>query len=583
VTEPGRQAPGVDHSFRLLARLPGARLGGGQWPSLDLNHRELFKEMGPLERSISQENGFLLAVDLDAANAPAPAPVAALPATDWLALRTVNDATWQRYWDCSAVELADKELEAIWYRNLYFLRCAVRPGVTCPGLWANWSYRDVGSRWHGDYHMNYNTQQPFWVTFSSNHLELNLPYVAMVEHLMPVAERWAREYYEMRGAYFPHSAYPVPMTLNPYPVPTWGWEICETPWTVQGLWWHYRYSLDREFLRQRAYGPLRAACRFVADYMRRPDAHGPQWGDACYHIFPTVAPELYGLRLGFDKNADVLVDLSLTRFIFGAFQEACAVLGTVDAERELLADIAEILAHFPPYPTAETEEGPIWVSAPGDHPELVHNVPASTVTIFPGEEQGLHSPPAALAMARRTMAVQQNEGGNEMVFLNLQAARVGMLDLDRFKRQVAYCTLPNGTCADLILQGKGRYNDLTPFDAMAPMGIWFENFALPVVINECLLQSWDGIIHLFPNWPRNRDAAFRTLRAVGAFLVSARLSGGDIRELTIHSEAGGDCRLRNPWPGQAIEVRDGLTTHRLPANEFVCFTTQPNHTYFLQP
>jgi hypothetical protein len=115
------------------------------------------------------------------------------------------------------------------------------------------------------------------------------------------------------------------------------------------------------------------------------------------------------------------------------------------------------------------------------------------------------------------------------------------------------------------------------------MGIWFENFALPVVINECLLQSWDGIIHLFPNWPRNRDAAFRTLRAVGAFLVSARLSGGDIRELTIHSEAGGECRLHNPWPGQTIEVRDGTTVRRLPADELVRFATEPNHTYILQP
>jgi hypothetical protein len=24
-----------------------------------------------------------------------------------------------------------------------------------------------------------------------------------------------------------------------------GWEVFETPWTVQGLWWHYLYSGDR--------------------------------------------------------------------------------------------------------------------------------------------------------------------------------------------------------------------------------------------------------------------------------------------------------------------------------------------------
>ena len=67
--------------------------------------------------------------------------------------------------------LAMSLLEATWYRNLYFLRCATWPGATCPGLFANWSYRDIGTAWHGDYHMNYNTQQPFWATFSSNHVE----------------------------------------------------------------------------------------------------------------------------------------------------------------------------------------------------------------------------------------------------------------------------------------------------------------------------------------------------------------------------------------------------------------------------
>ena len=47
-------------------------------------------------------------------------------------------------------------------------------------------YRDqIGTAWHGDYHMNYNTQQPVWVTFSSNHLDKNLPYVDLIEKLMP--------------------------------------------------------------------------------------------------------------------------------------------------------------------------------------------------------------------------------------------------------------------------------------------------------------------------------------------------------------------------------------------------------------
>ena len=47
---------------------------------------------------------------------------------------------------------------------------------------------------------------------------------------------------------------------------------------------------------------------------------------------------------------------------------------------------------------------------------------------------------------------QRNEGGNDLVFLNLQGARLGLLDLERFKRQINYCLLPNGTCTDMVLQ-----------------------------------------------------------------------------------------------------------------------------------
>jgi hypothetical protein len=99
----------------------------------------------------------------------------------------------------------------------------------------------------------------------------------------------------------------------------------------------------------------------------------------------------------------------------------------------------------------------------------------------------------------------------------------------------------------MVLQTHGRYGEGLPFDFMARMGVWFENFALPVVVNECLLQSYSGTIRLFPNWPREKDASFRTLRAVGAFLVSASLRNGVVEWVKITSERGGLLMLELPW------------------------------------
>ncbi len=569
-----------DRAFRLSARMSGA-LESKARP----NPEGKPLPMAPLERGFASGEPFVAVVQLDEGLASEITPESAAPpeatAKHFSAASNSTQQVWKDYWNRSAVTLDDPLLERIWYWNHYFLNCSARPGVNCPGLFANWSYRNIGTAWHGDYHMNYNTQQPFWLPFSSNRVEKNLPYVELVERLLPLSRKWAKEYYGLRGAYFPHSAYPVEMTTMPYPVPTWGWEICETPWAVQGLWWHYLYTMDKDYLRQRAFGPIREATRFLADYMKRPEAHGAKWGDELYHVFPTVPPELYGLKPGFKYNNDCLVDLTLIKFVMKAYAETVRVLDVEKDEAELMGDVRDILAHFPEYPTAESRFGKVFVSVPGEHTEVVYNVPNSLMTVFPGEDHGLGSSREIQETLANTYKNNQNEGGNEFVFLNLQAARLGLLDLDRFRRQIEYCLLPDGTCADMVLQVHGRYDDTTPYDFMRPMGIWFENFSLPVVINECLMQSYDGTIRLFPNWPTERPAAFRTLRAVGAFLVSASCAGGKVEQVEILSEAGSRLRILNPWKsGARVIANSGEQTVE---GELIELSSKPGETIRLLP
>ena len=479
--------------------------------------------------------------------------------------------------------MADKDLEEIWYRNLYFFNCALRPGATCPGIFANWSYGNIGTAWHGDYHLNYNTQQPFWVTFSSNHLDKNLVYADLVDHLLPVSRKWAKEYYGMRGAFFPHSAYPVEMNLHPYPVPDWGWEVFETPWMVQGLWWHYLYSGDTDFLRRRAFVPIKDAVLFLTDYMTRKEAHGEEWGDDRYHIFPSVPPELYGLQPGFKFNYDTQIDLALAKFVFKAYLEAVEILDLRKEERHLVRDVRHVLGRMPDYPMYESEKyGRIYVSVPGERDEIVYNVPANLTHVFPGEEYGLSAPDSIRQWLLNTCRAHQNEGGNDIVFLNLQKSRLGILDLEAFKRQVRYATLPGGTVTDAVLQIGGRYNDLTDYMYMGGMGVWFENFALPAVINECLMQSYDGQIRLFPNWDKASDASFRTLRARGAFLVSASLRGGEVQPVEVYSERGGICSVRNPWPRCRVQV-EGLVRGNVKEGAEITFRAESGKTYILRP
>jgi len=103
-----------------------------------------------------------------------------------------------------------------------------------------------------------------------------------------------------------------------------------------------------------------------------------------------------------------------------------------------------------------------------------------------------------------------------------------------------------------------------------------------------LLQSYEGILRVFPAWPKGRDARFGGLRAYGAFLVSAEIAKGEVRGLIVESEKGKDCTLQNPWPGQALtlyrngrraeQVTGDKVTFKTAAGERIAIEARPGST-----
>jgi len=117
------------------------------------------------------------------------------------------------------------------------------------------------------------------------------------------------------------------------------------------------------------------------------------------------------------------------------------------------------------------------------------------------------------------------------------------------------------------------------------IGCYTEGMGIIGPIMETMMQSWDGRIRVFPAWPSQIDGAFTTLRAEGAFLVSAERKDGEIQPFTIFSEAGADCHVVSPWDGdlkvtdqkdKEVKTTDGLGGAR-------CFETKPGATYTIQP
>jgi alpha-L-fucosidase 2 len=69
---------------------------------------------------------------------------------------------------------------------------------------------------------------------------------------------------------------------------------------------------------------------------------------------------------------------------------------------------------------------------------------------------------------------------------------------------------------------------------------------LATAMNEAMLQSYDGIIRVFPAFPSNRSCRF-TLHAEGGFIVSSEIKTGTVQWISVKSLYGNTMKLELPW------------------------------------
>lgn len=107
-------------------------------------------------------------------------------------------------------------------------------------------------------------------------------------------------------------------------------------------------------------------------------------------------------------------------------------------------------------------------------------------------------------------------------------------------------------------------------------------FASAAALMEMLLQSPRGIIRVFPALPDAwKDASFAGFRAEGAFLVSAVMRNGAVEKVEIFSEAGGFCRIKNPFGGPALVTQEPGRGTREMSGDILGFAAEKGGRYTL--
>ena len=450
------------------------------------------------------------------------------------ALHETHRKHWAMQWERSWVSCADEKVERAWYVSNYLCGTTLRPGKVSPGLQGMW-IKENFPPWSADFHGNVNIQAVYQGLMGSNRMEYFEPYARLYHDMLPQCRRDTRDYFGTDGARLPHAA-----SIEGYEIAEWNWPALATSlgpsaWIARLYWWAYRYTGDREFLATEVYPVLRD----VARYYRGLLTLGGKGPDGRWRVEPSIYSEIHATTFE-GWGTDSIYDVVNMRMAFQQAADAAELLGE---DAGLVAEWRAVLRDLPALPA---DGSGIWLHFPA-HP-LNGRITAGSwcYPIFPGEAASVfHGVDLERNQARATWDYARPLTSSPWCGGCPTVAAALMGDAEWALKSAAQLSNNGLSCnpAGSIMQ--------------AEHGTGFS-----MALNSMVLLGVEGTLVLFPGMPARIDAAFHSLRAPGAVLVSAALKGGRVVHAAFQSIHGGTLRILNPHdpvllkcPLAVVEVR----------------------------
>ena len=119
--------------------------------------------------------------------------------------------------------------------------------------------------WDSKYTTNINTEMNYWPAEVGNLSECAEPLFRLIRELSEQGASVAREHYGARG-WVAHQNTDLWRVAAPMDGPSWGAFTTGGAWLVTHLLEHYRFTGDREFLREQ-YPVMKGAALFFLDFL----------------------------------------------------------------------------------------------------------------------------------------------------------------------------------------------------------------------------------------------------------------------------------------------------------------------------
>jgi len=530
-----------------------------------------------------------------------------------------NRSWWSDFWSKSFVHLHSEdgiadEIEKYYNYYLYIMASSSRGDYPADFSGMLFSSRGDMSAWgHQQWYNNLSLY--YRGMFAANRPELMDPFFDMYSRMIPQCEIAARQMWGTKGIWIPETTWTDgPETLpddiwpelqdlyllkkpweersekfmkyaakqHPH-TSTWNWKgdgawvegewvfsdkgsgplghvvhIFESGPKLAYLYWkRYEYTLDQEWLRDRAYPMLKGIAEFFRNY---PNVRKEE--DGKYHITGINDSEgVLGAR-------DPMGAMASMHTIFPVAIKASKILETDEELRQKWQAFYDDLAPLPlssdPDAAFSTAPGEpvIWINS--RKPVMYGQGHESNVPITYFDMNTLETRdqnPDFFQIGMNTYNVLYPEGIHEGVYVTVMgddaviAAKLGKPEDVRHAiiNQIKCPQADDPESYDFFstdLKGElaNRLSLREGFNATGAERLGNAAYAL----HEALCQSnppvagGEPVIRVFPAWPANWNAQYRLL-CRGGFMVTSSFRDGEIEFVEIGSQLGGVCRIRNPW------------------------------------